>query len=372
MSAVKYHYDRFPPDNLDYSSLIPFIGPANAAIARYDGVLSVIPNAKILLSPLTTQEAVLSSKIEGTQATMGEVLEFEAEGDKKDYSNEKRNDIQEILNYRKAINAAIEQLKTLPLCQRVILNIHKILMDSVRGQSKSPGEYRKIPNWIGPVGCTVETARYIPITADKLRAGMDQWENYIHTTPSDRLIHLAILHAEFEALHPFLDGNGRLGRMLIPLYLHENQLIQSPNFYISAYFEANREAYYEKLLAISRDNDWTAWCQFFLTALTIQAKENQSKATGILNLYSQKKFEITDLTRSQYGIRALDWIFERPIFKSTDFVDSVAIPKPTARRILKTLTEKNILKPLVQGKGRRATTYGFTELLNLAEGYNAF
>jgi Fic family protein len=372
MAPVKYHYDCFPPQDIDYAALISLIGPANAAIARYDGVLSAIPNAKILLSPLTTQEAVLSSRIEGTQATMGEVLEFEADGDQKQYSSEKRNDIQEILNYRKAINTAIEQLQTLPLCQRMIFNIHQVLMDSVRGQGKAPGDYRKIPNWIGPSGCTIETARYIPITADQLRVGMNRWETYLHTTPPDRLIHLAILHAEFEALHPFLDGNGRLGRMLIPLYLYQNSLIQSPNFYISAYFETHREDYYDKLLAISRDDDWTGWCQFFLTALTVQAKENQQKATAILDLYSQKKAEITELTRSQYGIRALDWIFERPIFKSTDFVNSAAIPKATARRILQVLAEQNLLKPLVKSKGRQPTTYGFTELLNLAEGYKAF
>ena len=372
MTPIQYHYDYFPPQTLDYAALISLIGPANAAIARYDGVLSAIPNAKILLSPLTTQEAVLSSKIEGTQATMGEVLEFEADGDKKEISTEKRNDIQEILNYRKAINTAIEQLQTLPLCQRVILNTHQILIDSVRGQGKAPGDYRKIPNWIGPSGCTVETARYIPITADQLREGMNRWENYLHTTPPDRLIHLAILHAEFEALHPFLDGNGRLGRMLIPLYLYQNSLIQSPNFYISAYFEAHRETYYDKLLAISKNGDWTGWCQFFLTALTVQAQENQQKATAILDLYSQKKDEVTKLTRSQYAIRALDWIFERPIFKSTDFVNSAVIPKPTARHILQDLAKQNLLKPLVVGKGRRPTTYGFTELLNLAEGYNAF
>ena len=160
--------------------------------------------------------------------------------------------------------------------------------------------------------------------------------------------------------------------MLIPLYLYQNSLIQSPNFYISAYFEAHRETYYDKLLAISKNGDWTGWCQFFLTALTVQAQENQQKATAILDLYSQKKDEIAKLTRSQYAIRALDWIFERPIFKSTDFVNSAVIPKPTARRMLQDLAKQNLLKPLVVGKGRRPTTYGFTELLNLAEGYNAF
>ena len=149
MKAVDYHYGKFPPNKLEWERLIPLIGPANAAVARYDALLSAIPNAAVLLSPLTTQEAVLSSRIEGTQATMGEVLEFEAGGDSDKYPEEKRHDIQEVLNYRRAMRHAMKMLKKLPLSQRVILETHAILMDSVRGHGKSPGTYRRIPNWIG-------------------------------------------------------------------------------------------------------------------------------------------------------------------------------------------------------------------------------
>ena len=144
--TVHYHYERFPPTDIDWKKLIPLIGPANAALARYDGTLSIIPNATVLLSPLTTQEAVLSSRIEGTQATMGEVLEYEAEGNSDNISNEKKEDIQEVLNYRRAMGHAISLLEKLPLCQRVIREAHKILLESVRGHGKSPGEYRRIPN----------------------------------------------------------------------------------------------------------------------------------------------------------------------------------------------------------------------------------
>lgn len=370
--AVLYHLGQFPPAALDWHQLIPLLGPTSAAVARYDGTLAAIPNAAVLLSPLTTQEAVLSSRIEGTQATMGEVLEFEAEGDRPGLSDERRADIHEVLNYRAAMRMAEKLLTEVPLSQRVIREAHKVLLTGVRGQGKAPGEYRRIPNWIGPAGCTVEQARFVPIAADKLPDAMSAWEHYIHADAADRLVQLSLLHAEFEALHPFLDGNGRLGRMLIPLFMWQNGLIQRPMFYASAYLEAHREEYYERLLAVSRDGDWTGWCRFFLGALKTQAEENQQKAAAILDLYERMKRAVADLTHSQYAIHALDWVFERPIFKSSDFVASAGIPPPTAKRILAILREAIVLRVLVESSGRRAATLCFPALLNIAEGRNAF
>jgi Fic family protein len=200
MTAIKYHEGRFPPEDLDWVRLVPLIGPANAAVARYDGMLAAIPNAHIFLSSLTTQEAVLSSRIEGTQATMGEVLEYEARGDKDELSSAKEADIWEILNYRQAMRTATKMLNDLPLCQRIVLECHKILLDSVRGHGRSPGQYRKIPNWIGSKGCSIEDARFVTINAEQLPSAMSHWEKYIHEDAPDRLIQLALLHAEFEAL----------------------------------------------------------------------------------------------------------------------------------------------------------------------------
>src|SRR5690554_4921532 len=236
--AVHYHLGDFPPAELDWPQLIPLLGPASAAVARYDGTLAAVPNASVLLSPLTTQEAVLSSRIEGTQATMGEVLQYEAQGenDTAEFAPDRKADIQEVLNYRAAIRHAESMLKTFPLSQRVIRETHEVLMSGVRGTNKSPGEYRKIPNWIGPHGCTIDSARFVPISADKLPDGMSALEKYIHAEEPDMLVQLAVLHAEFEALHPFLDGNGRLGRMLVPLFLWQRSLIKAPMFYISAFF----------------------------------------------------------------------------------------------------------------------------------------
>lgn len=366
MGAVGYHDGGFPPATLDWPRLIPFLGPAAAAVARYDGILGAVPNPGVLLAPLTTQEAVLSSRIEGTQATMEEVLEFEAGQDAP--SPERRNDIQEVLNYRAAMREAERLLETLPLSQRVIKEAHKVLLSGVRGQSKSPGEYRRIPNWIGAPGCPIEDARFIPIGADRLPDAMSAWERYAHADAPDRLVQLAILHVEFEALHPFLDGNGRLGRMLVPLFLWQAGLIQRPTFYISAYFEARRSEYYEGLLAVSRDDDWTGWCRFFLEAVREQAEANLEKSKSILELYERMKREVAELTRSHYAIQALDWIFGRPIFRSTDFVSAAGIPDSTARRFLGVLRDGGILEVLVKGGGRRPHVLAFPALLRIADG----
>jgi Fic family protein len=303
---------------------------------------------------------------------MGEVLEYEAEGDKPGVSDARRADIHEVLNYRAAMRTAEKMLAEIPLSQRVVREAHKVLLDGVRGQGKAPGEYRRIPNWIGPEGCTVEQARFVPISADNLPEAMGAWERYIHEEAPDRLVQLAIVHAEFEALHPFLDGNGRLGRMLVPLFMWQVGLIQRPMFYVSAFFESRRDEYYDRLLAVSSNGDWTGWCQFFLRGVQMQAEENQQKANEILALYEGKKREVVEQTRSQYAILALDWLFERPIFKSSDFVASAGIPAPTARRILAVLREARILRPMVEASGRRAAVLCFPSLLNIAEGREAF
>jgi Fic family protein len=369
---IRYHEGGFPPKEINWEQLIPLIGPASAALARYDGTLAAVPNAAVMLAPLMTQEAVLSSRIEGTQATMAEVLEFEAGLVPDPAAADKTADIHEVLNYRKAMWRAVELLNDLPLCQRVMKEAHRILMEGVRGQGKAPGAYRRVPNWIGPAGCSMEEAKYVPISSEKLPRAMDRWERFIHANAPDKLVQLAILHAEFEAIHPFLDGNGRLGRMCVPLFLYSIKALQSPMFYISAYFEARRDIYYERLLSISRDNDWTGWCCFFLEALTEQAKENHQKATDILSLYEAEKTRIIELTRSQYAVKALDFLFMRPIFQTPAFVSEGGIPEHTAKKMLKTLRDNGLFRVLREPKGRRPAVFAFRELLNVAEGTDVF
>ena len=206
----------------------------------------------------------------------------------------------------------------------------------------------------------------------KLDDAMGRWERYIHDDAPDKLVQLAVLHAEFEALHPFLDGNGRLGRMLIPLVLWQNGLIHQPMFYLSAYLESHREEYYDRLLGISRDGDWTGWCAFFLKGIKSQADENHQKAVDILGLYERLKPQVHSLTRSRYAIHALDYVFDRPIFPSADFNKNSGIPNATARRLLPLLKEAGIVRVLQAGAGSRSPVLLFPELLNIAEGREVF
>ena len=366
MPPVQYHIGRFPPENLRWHELIPLLGPTAAAVARYDSVLQAIPDSEILVTPLATYEAVLSSRIEGTIASMGEVLEFEAKQDSP--STERRAEYREILNYRRALYDAEQRLESIPLSQRVILEIHRTLLTGTRGQDKTPGSFRRTSNWIGRLNCRKEDARYIPPSVNYIPEVISLWENYVHSDDvPDRLVQLAVQHAEFEAIHPFLDGNGRVGRMMIPLLMWQWGIIRQPRFYISAYLEANRDMYFEGLLTVSRDDDWTSWIKFFLEAITIQAEDNFNRAEKILNLYENLKLRLPNLSRSRYGVIALDWIFKYPIFLSSNFVNNSGVPSATARRLLETLRAEDIITRLRSGSGRKAAILAFPALLQIVE-----
>lgn len=232
-----YEPDALPLADLDYRRLLPLVAQANAALARYDGLLQGIPNAEVMLSPLTTQEAVLSSRIEGTQATVDEVLEQEAGLVKE---GEKYKDIQEISNYRVALLRAREHLQSYPIRLAFVRELHRILMDSVRGQDKMPGEFRKDQNWIGAYGCCLDDATFVPPSPLQLSDHLAAWEAYLDFDDIDFLLQAAVVHAQFELLHPFKDGNGRIGRILIPLFLFQKRVISQPMFYLSEYLEHHR------------------------------------------------------------------------------------------------------------------------------------
>jgi Fic family protein len=248
-----YIPEKLPTKSLDWSLLVRFVGQANSALARFDGILQGIVNPNVLLSPLTTQEAVLSSKIEGTQATLEEVLEYEA-APREDGKSE---DIHEILNYRRAMRMAVDSLKDRPISLNLLKEIQFLLLDSVRGKDKGRGEFRTSQNWIGRPGCKMEEASYVPPPPLQVMEFLDNLEKYVRFDEEDRLVQMAIIHAQFEIIHPFLDGNGRVGRILVPLFLFEKGQLSSPMFYLSTYLEAHREVYYDRLQAISRDGDWT-------------------------------------------------------------------------------------------------------------------
>lgn len=364
-----YVPDVLPLDGLDYQLLFGLVGDASSELARYDGLLQGIPNPAVMLSPLTTQEAVLSSKIEGTQATVDEVLEQEA-GLLKE--GEKFKDIQEISNYRSALFKASEHLKVYPIRLGFIQELHKILLDSARGKNKTPGEFRLDQNWIGEPGCTVEEATFVPPDPLRLQEFLQAWEQYLDYDENNFLLQTAIVHAQFELIHPFKDGNGRIGRILIPLFLYQKKQLSQPMFYLSEYLEANRDEYYQRLRNISEQQDWNGWIAFFLRAITHQAAENSRRVKEIMALYEEMKIKVHEVTHSQYSVYLLDAIFSKPIFRSSDLVkqfhEDYRIHKTTTPGLLRQLRKANILKVLHQGSGRRASVLCFPRLINLAEG----
>jgi Fic family protein len=359
-----------PLSNLNYRQLLPLVGQANAALARYDGLLQGIPNPAVMLSPLATQEAVLSSKIEGTQATVDEVLEYDAgllmEG-------EKVKDIQEISNYRQALFKARGYLDAYPIRLGFVRELHRILMSSVRGQEKTPGEFRLEQNWIGRPNCPIEQASFVPPNPLQLPDYLQAWERYLDSDDVDFLLQTAVMHAQFELLHPFKDGNGRIGRILIPLFLFQKRSLSQPMFYLSEYLENHRDEYYQRLKTVSGEDDWDGWIAFFLRATIEQASQNTRRVEAIKKLYDEMKMAIQQSTHSQYSVHLLDAIFSKPIFRTSDLAQQLSadygIHEKTAPALLRQLKDAGILKELQPGSGRRAAILCFPRLINLAEGW---
>lgn len=357
-----YQPQPLPLKNIDWDQLIDLMGKANRYIARYDGLLQSVINPDVLLSPLRTQEAVLSSKIEGTQATLEEVLEYEADEHADDYI---KGDIFEVLNYRIALKQGRDSMKERPLTLNTIKKMHAVLMWGVRGDSKDPGNFRRIQNFIGSPGSTIENARFVPPSVPVMLEALDNWEKYIHIEDKDVLVQLAIVHAQFEIIHPFLDGNGRMGRILIPLFLYHKEIIQEPVFYLSDYLESHRSDYYDALKEITDSGQWTNWIRFFLNAIVVQAEKNIKKTREIINLYETVKREIVDSTHSQFAIQCLDSLFIQPIFSSRNFEKNSNIPRSSVARLLSTLVDNGIIAIAQKGAGRKPTTYAFRRLLKI-------
>jgi Fic family protein len=360
--------DKLPITTINWEPLIPLIGASNRALAYFNGILYGISNPDVLLSPLTTQEAVLSSRIEGTQATLGEVLKFEA-GETPEKES-RRNDIDEIFNYRRAMRSAEAELKTRPFNLNLLKKLHYILLTGVRGRNKARGEFRTTQNLIGLPGATLETAEFVPPEPQLLPDYLDNWEKYWHMDRPDPLVQLAIIHAQFEVIHPFLDGNGRLGRMVITLFLFEKKLLSQPEFYISGYLEEHTAEYAQRLHAICIDADgWDRWIAFFLAALAEQATANGIKAQAIIQLYEKLKKQVIDATHSQFAVPLLDQMFKQPIFPSNIFDNIPGMPSKTAvLTMLNKLKTEKMLTVVRPGSGRRPQVLALAELINVCEG----
>ena len=369
--AVQYHYDRFPPAIKDYRRLVKPIALASAALARYDQMLKGMHNAEILLAPLRSQEAVLSSRIEGTISTLDEVLRYEAEEEAKEKAesdgSHHRSETIEVHLYTRAMKYAQSEIKKgTPISDWLLRSSHELLLSYGRGAAMSPGKYKIEQN------CLADTGRrkvlFVPISPQRLQEGLDKLFAFMKDDNTEMLIRTALVHLEFEALHPFKDGNGRIGRMLIPLMLWHFGLISEPCFYMSGYFEQRRDEYIDLMREVSAADAWDEWVIFFLEAMASQAKENLEKAEQIGGLYEEMKDRFRDNLSSQWSTTALDFVFTRPIFFNNVFTARSGIPAATAHRFVRVLTENGLLHTLVPASGRRPALYAFEPLLGLVRG----
>ena len=356
--------EKLPLENINWEDLLTKIVKANSAVAKFDGLLESIPNPLLFLNPLMTQEAVLSSKIEGTQASLNEVLAFEAAPKRK---QDNINDIEEVINYRNALLFATKELENRPICLNFIKDMHKILLQGVRGQNKAKGEFRRIQNWIGKSNSTIETASYVPPAPHFLLDFLSNWEKYCRYDEKDKLVQLAIIHAQFEIIHPFLDGNGRIGRILIPLFLFEQKILKYPALYVSEFFEENRQNYYDNLRAVSDKKAWHEWINYFLEAITSQAINNTKRAKSIIQLYEEMKHIIQDVTKSRNSLKVQDFLFSKLIFETPNFTESTELSKPHAARVIKSLLENKIIDTVTPAQGRRPAMYSFKPLMDIVK-----
>lgn len=354
------------PPQIELSNLIKLIADAREAVARYDEAVKRLPNPALIRRAFETKEAVLSSKIEGTQATFEEVLEFDAE-EAKSEENEKLRDYREIGNYRQAIVQGKHLLKDKPLSENVIKELHTTLLNSVRGKNKTPGEFRRHQVHIGPPGATLEEASYVPPVHTEIPNLISNLINYLHDdTQPDRLVQAAIAHYQFEAIHPFADGNGRVGRLIIPLYLYEKGITSQPNLYISEFLETHRRDYYERLNKVSAEDDWLEWIAFFLRALRSQANVSRKRVENVEHLYKELHERLPEFN-SFYASSFLEALFMRPIFSAQIIGKEAGI---TNSKTLYTLVDKfaraNLIVDMFPGRSRNKL-YAFGALLDILE-----
>ncbi len=358
---------EFPMDAVDVSDMVPLITLATLGLGRYDGTLSSIVNSNILLSPLTNNEAILSSRIEGTIASLTEVLQYD---ESQKAEGHRENDLKEIVNYRSALIHAKQSIEQREISVSLIKELHAILMTNVRGGDKTPGQIRTDQNWIGNLASPhIQDARFIPPSPENLISGLDNFEKFISHSSINDLIKLAIIHAQFEILHPFNDGNGRLGRMLIPLFLYKARFIQSPAFYMSEFLEKNNQEYRDRLLAITENGDWQGWCTFFLNGIAEQAKWNNKRSMEIIRLYDSMKDAFLKATQSKFSQPALDAFFNRPIINATTFIQKTEIDtRATANTILGKLVDAGLIKCIRDGSGRTPALYTMPKIIDIVDG----
>jgi Fic family protein len=342
-----------PPDPpLQLGSLISLLSQADQAIGRLDGVGRTLPNPDLFVAMYVRREAVLSSQIEGTQSSLDDVLAFELDGSRTRFPD----DVAEVVNHVTAMNYGLERLETLPLSLRLIREIHEHLLEGVRGSAKDPGEFRTSQNWIGARGALLADAAYVPPPPAELMSALGDFETFLNE-PDDlpSLIHAALAHAQFETIHPFLDGNGRVGRLLITFMLVCRGVLHRPLLYLSHYLKRHRAEYYDRLTAVRLDGDWEGWLRFFLQGVGETAEEATSTAGKIVSLREQHLAMVSDLGAS--GIQMLDHLYRQPMLDVNAAVRALSVSWPTANKLAAAFEERGILNEMTGHHRNRVFRY---------------
>ena len=349
-----------PPPIAWDEALASVLSSADRAIGRLAGEGRRLPDPHLLIRPFVRREAVLSSRIEGTQATLGELLAAEA-GAVVDRSPA---DLREVANYVAALEFGVERLRTLPLSLRLVRELHERLLRGVRGDLATPGEFRRSQNWIGAAGCTLEKSAYVPPPPDELMECLGALERFLHDEALPPLVHAALAHSQFEAIHPFLDGNGRVGRLLITLLLIERNLLPAPLLYLSAYFEATRPEYYARLLAVTERGEWEAWLSYFLAGVAHQAEDALGRIHRIDALLEVWRERLAT-TPSKLPEKAIDRFAENPFWTVAGLAERLAVAYTTAQRAINRLESEGIVA--LVGAARRNRVYCAHAILEVLE-----
>jgi len=338
------------PPNLVWSlPLISALSEAERDLSRLAALAGGFPFPRLLIQPFMRREAVLSSRIEGTRATLAELYTYESA---QLSFLESGDDVREVHNYVTALDYGLERLKTLPISLRLIREIHEKLMHGVRGGNLTPGEFRRTQNWIGPAGSTIMTATYVPPPVDKMNQALGDLEKFIHTgTDVPVLARAAMIHYQFEALHPFLDGNGRVGRLLMALLFTEWNILPQPLLNLSVYFERYRQEYYDHLLAVSQRGDWEVWLRFFLRGVSSQAQDSLVRMQRLEAIRTKYEPLVKSDRNSERMGAVLDFLFARPILSAKQLAENVGMPFKTARQYIEKLAKAGILRE-VTGNAR--------------------
>lgn len=359
-------YNAFEPANLPPkpavafdNELVTLLSAADTAVGRLDGLARTLPDADLFLAMYVRQEALLSSQIEGTECTMDDILAFELRPD-----SGPSLDVGEVVNYVAALRRGVQLLPELPLCNRLLKEMHAVLLRSGRGADKSPGEFRRTQNWIGPAGCSLTTASFVPPPRHVMESAMTALESFVNESRLPVLVTAGLAHAQFETIHPFLDGNGRTGRMFISLLLHEREVLAKPVLYLSSFLKRHQARYFDHLTAVRHDGAWEAWLKFFLEGVAESARGAASTAGAIHLLREADRAAVVENGHRQ-DVALLDALFRQPLTNSAWVQRELGVTAPTANKALERLCELNIVREITGAK--RGRVYRYDSYLALFE-----